>query len=523
MVVSDNPLSSAVGVDLLRRGGNVIDAAVAVGFAQAVVNPAAGNIGGGGFLVFRDASGAVYALDYREVAPLAATATMYLDSTGNVTEESRLGPRAAGVPGAVAGLWAMHERFGTLPWRELVLPAAALADAHVLDDTRARQIEGRRRKLSRFPSSAAVFVRPDRAWAAGDTLRQPDLAHTLRLIAEGGADAFYRGPVAEQVEAAMVANGGLMTREDLARYRAEWRTPLEGTYRGRRIVTMPPASGGGATLLQALNILEQYDVPAPGSTAMVQLKVEALRRAFLDRNQWLGDPAFVTMPLDRITSKEYARAQAATIVPGRATPLTGTVLGEGTHTTHYSVMDQAGNTVAITTTLNEGFGSGFVVAGAGFLLNDEMDDFSARPGAVNAMGIQHEGVANAIAPGKRMLSSMTPTIVLDSMGRAEMVLGSEGGATIISTVFGIISNVVDHRMTLAEAMAWPRVHHNGLPDVVGWEPDGLSQSVRKELEKMGYRLWKEPDYMSTVNAIRVTERGLEGVGEPRLPGAATGF
>ncbi len=524
MVVSDNPGSSEVGAEVLHRGGNAIDAIVAVAFAQAVVNPAAGNIGGGGFLVFRQHDGEVFALDFREAAPLTATRDMYVDSTGKVTDASLVGALAGGVPGSVAGLWAMHHRFGALPWRDVVLPATALAKAHVLDSLRAEWLADGAGSLARFPSSATVFIRGDgRAWQAGDTLRQPDLARTLALIADSGADIFYRGSIADAIAREVQLGGGLITREDLARYQALWRTPLEATYRGWRIITMPPVSGGGATLIQALNILEGFDLPSPGTAALAHLQVEALRRAFLDRNTLLGDPAFVNMPIIELTSKSYATTQRSSIAADRATPLEGSALAEGQHTTHFSVVDSAGNAASITTTINTGFGSGFVVAGTGFLLNNEMDDFTAQPGAVNAMGIQQVGAANTIEPGKRMLSSMTPTIVLDPDGRLSLVLGSPGGATIISSVLEVISNVVDQRMSLAQAVAAPRIHHNGLPDFVGWEPAGLTPRVQAELRAMGYSLWKEPEYMGTVNAIRATPHGLEGVADPRVVGGAAGW
>jgi gamma-glutamyltranspeptidase/glutathione hydrolase len=524
MAVSDNPASSEAGADIMRRGGNAIDAIVAVAFAQAVVNPAAGNLGGGGFLVYRQHGGEVSALDFREAAPLAATPDMYVDSAGKVGDGSVLGARAGGVPGSVAGLWLMHQRFGLLPWHEVVLPAVALAQAHVLDTMRADWLNGNAGTFRKFPSSAAIFLRGDgRPWHAGDTLHQADLARTLALIADSGADVFYRGSVARMIATQVQLGGGLITEQDLAQYQALWRTPIETTYRDWRVITMPPVSGGGITLIETLNILEGYQLPAPGTAALAHLQVEALRRAFLDRNSLLGDPAYVTMPIAELTSKPYATAQRASIVADRATPLSGSTLAEGMHTTHFSVVDSAGNAASITTTINTGFGSGFVVAGTGFLLNNEMDDFTTQPGVVNAMGIKQEGQANTILPGKRMLSSMTPTIVLDPQGQLSVVLGSPGGATIISSVMEVISNVIDQRMTLSQAVAAPRIHHNGLPDVVGWEPAGLSPAVRKELEAMGYALWKEPEFMGTVNAIRVTPVGLEGVPDPRVAGGAAGW
>jgi gamma-glutamyltranspeptidase/glutathione hydrolase len=524
MAVSDNLSSSEVAAEIMRKGGNAIDAIVALAFAQAAVNPAAGNLGGGGFLVYRQHDGQVFALDFREAAPLAATRDMYVDSAGKVGDGSLLGARAGGVPGSVAGLWAMHRRFGTLPWPQVVAPAIALAQAHVLDSQRARWLAGNGGTFARFPSSAAVFLRADgRPWQAGDTLHQPDLARTLSLIADSGADVFYRGSVAAQIATQVQLGGGLISREDLARYQALWRAPLEATYRGWHVITMPPVSGGGATLIQALNILEGYDLPSAGSSQLAHLQVEALRRAFLDRNALLGDPAFVKMPIAELTSKAYADTQRSSIAADRATPLAGSALAEGRNTTHFSVVDSAGNAASITTTINTGFGSGFVVAGAGFLLNNEMDDFTVKPGSVNAMGIQQEGLANTIEPGKRMLSSMTPTIVLDPAGQLSIVLGSPGGATIISSVLEVISYVVDQKMTLAQAVSAPRIHHNGLPDVVGWEPAGLSPDVRARLKKMGYSLWEEPDFMGTVNAIRVTPLGLEGVFDPRVAGGAAGW
>ncbi|MCU0621447.1 MAG: gamma-glutamyltransferase [Gemmatimonadales bacterium] len=523
MVVSEHPLSSAVGAAILRRGGNAIDAAVAVGFAQAVVNPAAGNLGGGGFLLYRQANGEVFALDYREAAPGSAAADMYIDAGGRVTSASVNGALAAGVPGSVAGLEAMHRRFGRLPWREVVLPAVELARGHVLDSTRARWLAGEADRLARYPSSRAALVRADRPWRTGDTLRQNDLARTLTILASEGADAFYRGPIAAQLVAEMRRSGGLISRDDLARYRAEWRTPLRTSYRGWEVWTMPPASGGGITLLQALNILEGFTLPRPGSADLAHLQVEALRRAFLDRNALLGDPAFVAMPVEQLISKPYAAQQRAGIVRDRATPLEGSPLAEGRHTTHYSIVDSAGNAASITTTINTGFGSGLVVGGAGFLLNNEMDDFTTQPGAVNAMGIRHEGTANAIVPGKRMLSSMTPTIALDPRGQLALVLGSPGGATIISAVLQVLVHVIDHGMRLEEAVAAPRLHHNGLPDLVDWEPNGLGAAVRETLRARGHHLAERPGFMATVNAIRVTPKGLEGVSDPRVPGGAVGW
>ncbi len=523
MVVSEHPLSSEVGADILRRGGNAIDAAVAVGFAQAVVNPRAGNIGGGGFLVYRASDGQSFALDYRETAPGAATRNMYLDSLGHMTDRSLDGALAAGVPGSVAGLWEMHRRFGRLPWRDLVAPAIALARGHAIDSARALRIHHAREVLGRYPSTAAVFLPGGAAPVRGDTWRQPDLARTLERIAEQGADGFYKGETADLVVAQMRRSGGIITKDDLAGYRAIWREPLTFTYRGWRVVTMPPSSGGGVTLEEILNILEGYRLPDFGSAKLVHLEVEAMRRAYTDRNRYLGDPAFVRMPLDRLTSKAYAATLRAGIASDRATPTASMpASAEGANTTHYSIVDPDGNAVAITTTLNDNFGSKVVVGGAGFLLNDEMDDFAGRPGFPNDFGLV-QSEANAIQPGKRMLSSMTPTVVVNPEGRLELVLGAPGGARITTAVYHVLSNVVDHGMSLAQAVYAPRIHHQGLPDSIDVETDGLAPGARRQLETMGYVFSGKRGYWTLINAIRVTAGGIEGVSDPRTEGAAVGY
>ena len=434
MVVSDHPAASAVGVEVLRRGGNAIDAAVAVAFALAVVHPRAGNIGGGGFLVYRAADGRAYALDYREMAPAAARADMYVGASGPFGG-SVTGARAAGVPGSVAGLAEMHRRFGRLPWRDLIAPAIGLArDGVVLDAHRAASYNDTvMRRLRLFPSSVAALLPGGRRPREGDTLRLPDLARTLAAVADSGPDVFYRGRVAEQIVAEMHRSGGIITLADLASYRARWRQPLETTYRGWQVFGMPPPSSGGVTLAEILNILEASGpLPRYGSAALMHLEIEAMRRAFTDRNTALGDPDFVAMPVAKLTSKPYAAALAHGVDDNRATP-TGEVpaVDEGQHTTHYSVVDPEGNAAAVTTTLNDDFGSALVVGGAGFLLNDEMDDFTSKPGAPNLYGLV-QGKANAIAPGKRMLSAMAPTIVLDPAGRLALVTGSPGGPRIIT-------------------------------------------------------------------------------------------
>ena len=523
MVVSEHPLSSEVGAEIMRRGGNAIDAAVAVGFAQAAVNPRAGNIGGGGFLVYRQADGQVFSLDYRETAPAGASRNMYLDSAGNLTDRSVVGALAAGVPGSVAGLWEMHRRFGRLPWADVVAPAIGLARGHALDSVRAGAIRGSQRLLARFPTSAAVFLPGGVPPGAGDTLRQPDLAATLERIARDGADGFYRGRTAELIVAEMRRSGGIVTAEDLAAYRAVWREPMQSTYRGWRIIAMPPASSGGVALAEILNVLEGYRLPRFGTAKLMHLEIEAMRRAFTDRNRWLGDPAFVRMPLDRLTDKAYAAELRRGIGRDRATPSTEMPsVVESSETTHYSIVDPEGNAAAATTTLNGGFGCKVLVEGAGFLLNNEMDDFAARPGSPNMYGLV-QGEANAIQPGKRMLSSMAPTIVFNPRGELELVVGAPGGSTIITAVYHVISNVIDHGMTLAQAVYAPRIHHQSLPDSLQWEPNGIAPAERRRLEAMGHRLFTRPGYMALINAICVTPRGLEGVADPRTAGGAVGL
>ena len=527
MVVSDHPAASAVGVEVLRRGGNAIDAAVAVGFALAVVHPQAGNIGGGGFLVYRAADSQVYALDYREAAPAAASRDMYLDAHGDLNGKSLTGALASGVPGSVAGMAEMHRRFGRLPWRDLVEPAVALArDGFVVDAHRAGAFADTtsRRRLRLFPSTVAAFFPGGHVPEEGDTLRQPELARTLERIADSGAAAFYRGGIADLIVAQMQRSGGIITREDLAGYAARWREPVQATYRGWRVISMPPPSSGGVVLAELLNILEGFGpLPPFGSAQLLHLEIEGMRRAFTDRNRWLGDPDFVAMPVARLTSKAYADELRRGINPDRATPSSAMPpIVEGQETTHYSIVDQEGSAVAVTTTLNDNFGSALAVDGGGFLLNDEMDDFAAKPGTPNLFGLV-QGEANAIAPGKRMLSAMTPTIVLDSVGRLALVLGSPGGPTIITAVLQVLSNVLDHRMSLSEAVSAPRIHHQGLPDSVLWEPGGITPDARRVLEAMGHRFRRRPGTLADVNAVLVTPHGLEGVADPRRGGGAAGW
>jgi gamma-glutamyltranspeptidase/glutathione hydrolase len=525
MVVSGSPIASEVGKAILAQGGNAVDAAVAVGFALAVVHPEAGNIGGGGFMVIRQEDGTVTSLDYREAAPSGATRDMYLDADGQPSDRSVTGALASGVPGAVAGLVAAHQRFGRLPWTAVIDPAIRLAaDGFVVDSYRSESIRDDSTRLSRFPASRASFLPDGRPPAPGSTLKQPDLARTLEAIRDSGDAGFYRGPVADLIVDQMQRDGGLITLADLAAYRAEWRTPITIDYRKYTIYSMPPASSGGVTMGEIFNILEGYDpLPPFGSAELLHLEAEAMRRAFTDRNTYLGDPAFVNMPLDRLLSKSYAAELRKQINPARAsvTPVFDPSLRSGGSTTHYSVVDAEGNAVSCTTTLNDSYGSAVTVAGAGFLLNDEMDDFATAPGKPNMYGLV-QGEANAIAPGKRMLSAMTPSIVLDPKGDLLLVVGTPGGPRIITMVFEVISDVIDHRMGLPDAVAAPRMHHQALPDTMRVELNGFLPSTITRLRQMGHRV-KAGGYSGDVEAIIRMPGGWQGVSDPRRGGGGAGY
>lgn len=523
MVASNSEIASRVGADIMRRGGNAVDAAVAVGFALTVTYPGAGNIGGGGFMVIRLASGETMAIDYREVAPGGATRDMYVDSAGNVTDRSLIGHLASGVPGAVAGMSEALKRYGTMPLRDVIAPALALADSgFTIDSAFSDDLDGDSASIRQF-EGGRLFFPGGRVLQPGTRLRQTELAWTFRQIAERGADGFYKGPVADSLVAEMRRGGGLITHEDLRAYKPIWRAPVRGTYRGHTILSMPPASSGGITMVEALNILETYERPAPfGSTLWAHRIAEAFQRAFIDRNAKIGDPAFVSVPQAQLTSKEYARELRRTIDDSRHTPTTSVApVADGMHTTHYSVVDAAGNAVAVTTTLNGGYGSGVWVRGAGFFLNNEMDDFTSKPGSPNMFGLI-QGEQNAIAPGKRMLSAMTPTIVLDPAGEVLLVLGGAGGPTIITGTANVILNVVDHRMSLADAMRAPRLHHQSLPDSLVWERNGLSKAVQDSLRAMGHSL-RERRSLVNMNAIMRVRGGWVGVSEPRAQGGAAGY
>ncbi len=494
MVVSAQHLATAAGVDMLKRGGNAIDAAVAVGYALAVVNPCCGNIGGGGFMTLHLAAGRDVFLDFRETAPAAATADMYLDAAGKpVPGASLVGWKAVAVPGSVLGLDTALAKYGTLPRAVVMEPAIRLArDGFILTRGDTDILDLRTRQFAANPTLAAIFLRPDgTALQPGDRLVQADLATTLAAIAADGPPAFYAGHFPAAVEAAARAGGGILTAADLAAYRINETAPLSCTYRGYTIVSAPPPSSGGTALCEILNILEGYDLRALGvrSAQSVHLLIEAMRHAYLDRNTYLGDPAFVRNPLDRLLSKEYAAAIRAKIGPAAtpsATLAPGVEPHEKTETTHYSVADKSGNAVAVTYTINGAFGALAMAPGTGVLMNDEMDDFTIKPGVPNLFGLV-QGAANAIAPGKRPLSSMAPTLVTRD-GRVFLVLGSPGGARIITITLQTILNVIDHGMEPREAVNAPRIHHQWLPDVTFIEPDALSPDTEALLRGMGYKL-----------------------------------
>ena len=525
MVASDNALAAEVGAEIMKQGGNAIDAAVATGFALAVAFPEAGNLGGGGYMVIRLADGRVAALDYRETAPLAATPNMYVGANGKLTGESTIGPRASGVPGAVAGMLEAHRKYGALPLRKVLAPAIRLAsEGFVVDSTLFRSLSSERYRIERSAGKSVFF--PDGAPPpVGSRLRQPQLARTLRLIADSGAVVFYRGSIADSIAAQMRRDGGIITKADLARYRPVWRDPIRSSYRGYSLISMPPSSSGGTTVSEMLNILEAYGPPTPfGTVERIHAVASASQRAFVDRNSKLGDPGFVHVPLSMLTSKSYARSVARSISRDHADATTriASRIGEGNETTHWSVVDQSGNAVATTSTLNDLYGSGVYVSGAGFFLNDEMDDFTAQPGTPNMYGLI-QGEANSIAPGKRMLSAMSPTIVLDPAGNLLLVTGARGGPRIISATSQIILNVIDHRMSLADAMSAPRLHHQALPDSIRLEAGGFNPAVIARLRAMGHYVYELNSGIASAASVMRVNGGYEGMDDPRSHGGAAGF
>ncbi|MEM8982480.1 MAG: gamma-glutamyltransferase [Pseudomonadota bacterium] len=527
MVAAQNGIATRIGADILARGGNAVDAAVATGFALAVTLPRAGNLGGGGFmLVYLAESDKTIAIDYRESAPAAATRDMFLDANGNAdSNASRFSLRAAGVPGTVAGLYHAHREYGALPWGDVVMPAVELARRGiVVSPDMAASLKRAQRRLEKDPDALALYYKKDGTpYAAGEVLRQPLLARTLRDIARGGADAFYKGRVAELIAADMAANDGLITAEDLASYTVVEREAIRGSYRGYEIVSMPPPSSGGVHIVQMLNILERYPLAEFGSESAhtVHVLVEAMRTAYADRSKHLGDPDFYDVPIDWLTSKQYADENAAEITLDAARRSADVAPGtapapESPDTTHYSIIDKDGNAVANTYTLNFSFGSGNAVAGAGFLINNEMDDFSAKPGTPNAFGLLG-AEANAIEAGKRPLSSMTPTMVFKD-GKPYVVLGSPGGSRIITATLQPIINLIDFNMNLADAVRAPRVHHQWYPDEVFLER-GYARDTRELLEAMGHIIGASRFGMGSVQAVMWRDGQFFGAADPRRPDA----
>jgi len=529
MVVSAHPIASQVGVDIMKKGGNAIDAAVAVQFALAVVYPVAGNIGGGGFLVYRQVDGRLDALDFREKAPLAATSDMYLDDEDKVIEKlSTRGHLAVGVPGTVDGMVRAHEKYGNLPWEELVQPSINLArKGFQLTENEARLLNRNRGEFILYNT-----IPPEkllRRWFPGDTIRWPNLGKTLMRIRNKGREGFYAGKTASDFLAEIRRGGGIITAEDLNRYRALWREPITGGFKNHTVISMSPPSSGGVALIQLLKIVEDYPLNDWGrdDVRTIHLMTEAERRVYADRARHLGDPDFYKVPEDKLIDEDYLEWRMENYNPETATPSTSISAGElaflqeSRETTHYSIVDPKGNAVSVTTTLNGAFGSKVWVAGSGFFLNNEMDDFSIKPGHPNMFGLIG-GKANEVHPEKRMLSSMTPTI-LEKNGDLYMVLGSPGGSTIITTVFQTILNVVVHEMTMQKAVEAPRFHHQWFPEHILHEPGAFSQKVKDALASMGHT-FKLDEEIGRMDAILVLPDGkLEGGADPRGDDTAIGF
>ncbi len=527
MVVSANASSSAIGVEIMQRGGNAIDAAVAVAFSLAVTHPTAGNIGGGGFLVFQGAEGAPVAYDFRETAPGASHPEMFLVDGEYSHERHHLSHVAVGVPGTVAGLHMAWQDGGSLPWAELVAPAIAQAEQGiVVTDGLARSLKRALPRMEKYQASVAKFTRDGTPMEAGELWRQPDLAKALKRIAEQGPDGFYKGETADLIVAEMRRGGGIISHEDLAAYEPKRRTPIRGTYRDYEILSMPPPSSGGITLIQMLNILEGFDMSANGfgSADSLHLMTESMRRAYADRARYLGDPDFVEMPLERLASKEHAAQQRQSIRMDKASvssPESFSWPAESTETTHFSVIDAKRNAVSLTYTLEYSYGSGIVVPGGGFLLNNEMGDFNAGPGLTDSTGLIGTP-ANLAEPGKRMLSSMTPTIV-NRNGEVFMVTGTPGGRTIINTVLQTILNVIDHGASAQAAVDLGRIHHQWLPDVIYHEQLAFSPDTLEILRSRGHEL-KEIENLGVAEVIVVREDGLEGgVDRRQADGGAIGY
>jgi gamma-glutamyltranspeptidase/glutathione hydrolase len=534
MVASVSAIASQIGVDILKRGGNAVDAAVAVGLALAVVWPEAGNIGGGGFMMIRMNDGRAVAVDYREMAPAAAHRNVYLDAQGNyIKDSSTLGYKAAGVPGTVAGFAHALEKYGTMKWADVCEPAWQLArDGFPVWYHLEQSLRGSSQSLALFPESNRIFLRNGKPYEDGEIFRQPELAATFERLVKHGPREFYEGETARLIADSMQKHAnGWMTMDDLKSYQVKERVPLRTNYRGHEIITMPPPSSGGIALIEMLNILSRYDLKAMGfnSSRELHVKVEAMRRAFADRAAYLGDTDFVKVPVAGLTAPQYADKLAATINLKRASTSTAIKHGkpmayESPETTHFTVVDKDGNVVTNTYTLNGSFGSKVTVAGTGILLNNEMDDFAAKPGAPNMYGLL-QSEQNAVAARKRPLSAMTPTIVLKD-GKLWFACGSPGGPTIINTVLQTLINVIDHGMTIQEAVDAPRIHHQWMPDEIAYEVGGIVADVKDKLQWMGHKFAEKPrTTMGDCEAIMIEDKtGVRlGASDPRRGGQAIGY
>ena len=535
MVVAQEPLAADVGLAVLKAGGNAVDAAVAVGFALAVTHPAAGNLGGGGFMLIRLANGKSTFLDFREEAPKKASRDMYLGPDGNPTKDSIFGWRASGVPGSVSGFALAHKKYGSKPWNELIAPAEKLAsDGFVVSKALQKSLENDAKTLATDPESTRVFLNGNHPFTAGETFKQPDLGATLERISKQGEKGFYEGETAKLLAEAMAAHGGLITAEDMKAYRTHERTPLEGEYKDFHIITAPPPSAGGVGVLQMLGMLAgtKYDSDGADSPKAVHYEAEAMRRFYADRSEYLADPDFYNVPVKSLLDPKYVEWRRGTIDPLHATPSESIAPGlqraaearvsfghESDETTHYNVVDAQGNAVAVTYTLNNLYGSGITAPGLGFLLNDEMDDFAAKPGSPNMFGVIG-GDANAIQPGKRPLSSMTPTIITQN-GKLFMVVGAPGGSRITTGVFQVILDVLDFHMNPQDAVDLPRFHEQWKPDTL-YLQNGFSEQSFAGLKQMGYDI-KTIGGVAQVQAIVVDNGTLEGGTETRLSGKVAGY
>ena len=536
MVASQHELASKIGVEIMKKGGNAIDAAIAVGLALAVVYPEAGNIGGGGFMLIRNAKGETHAIDYREMAPKAANRDIFVDKDGNLIKgegSSTIGYRASGVPGTLAGFDLAFKKYGSgkVKWSDLVRPARLIAqNGYVLSYRLAELFKSYKENLEKFEDSKRIFLNNGKFFEEGDLFRQPELAQTLTRVERGGAQEFYNGRTAKMIADDMKAHNGLITLEDLKNYRAKERMPLKGTYRGYEIISMPPPSSGGIVMLEVLNILEGYDLHKMqyNSAAKYHVLAEAMRRAFADRAEFMGDPDFTNVPVERLTDKKYAEQRRSSISLTKASTSKevghGDIPGaESMDTTHFTVVDPAGTVVTNTYTINDLYGSQVTAKGTGILLNDEMDDFAARPGKANLYGLI-QGEKNSVQPGKRPLSSMTPTIVLRKDGSVWFALGARGGPRIISAVIQTVINVIDHNMGIQEAIDAPRIHHQWFPDEIMYEPFGMSPDTLGILAGFGHKFADRPSNIASATGIMIDEKGVRlGAIDSRSDGLAVGY